>query len=155
MYIRILTITHKTPKWITEGYDEYKKRLPHFCTLELVEIPAEKRLPKSDLTRAKEREGTRMLSTINKNHWVIALDVKGKLISTEQLANYLFEWQQDGTSVDLLIGGPDGLAPSCLQAAHEKWSLSHLTFPHIFVKLILAEQLYRGFSILQKHPYHK
>jgi len=155
MRIRILSITHKTPKWIEEGYHEYAKRLPHFCTLELVEIPAEKRLPKSNLIRAVEREGMRMLNTIHKNHTVIALDVKGKLISTEQLADRLSQWQQDGTSLDLLIGGPDGLAPSCLQVAHEKWSLSHLTFPHIFVKLILAEQLYRGFSILQKHPYHK
>lgn len=155
MRIRILTITHKTPKWIEEGYSEYAKRLTHSCTLELIEIPAEKRLPKSDLTRAVEREGVRMLSAINKNHYVIALDVKGKPWSTEYLAERLSSWQQDGTSVDLLIGGPDGLAPSCLHAANEKWSLSPLTFPHIFIKLILAEQIYRGFSILQKHPYHK
>lgn len=155
MRIRLLTITHKTPSWIQEGYEEYAKRLPASCALELVEIPAEKRTANADLKRITEREGEKMLAAIKPNHRVIALDVKGKLWSTEQLASQIEHWQQDGRNIDLLIGGPEGIAPACLQKAEDKWSLSPLTFPHIIVKLIVAEQIYRAWSITQNHPYHR
>lgn len=155
MRIRLLTITHKIPAWLQEGYEEYAKRLPSSCALEIVEIPAEKRLASSDINRLTLREGEKMLSAIKANHRVIALDVKGKLWSTEQLAEKMSFWMQDGRHIDLLVGGPDGLAPTCLQKAEEKWSLSPLTFPHILVRLIVAEQIYRAHSILQKHPYHR
>src|SRR5579862_5614731 len=139
MRIRLLTITHKSPAWIQEGFLEYAKRLPSNMKLELVEIPAEKRTPKSDLKRITTHEGEKILSAIQPDHYVIALDVKGKMWSTEQLAEQLAKWQQEGKSIDLLVGGPDGLSPQCLQAAHASWSLSPLTFPHILVKLIVAE----------------
>lgn len=155
MRLRLLTITHKSPSWIQEGYEEYAKRLPASCALELIEIPAEKRTANADLKRIAEREGEKMLALIKPNHRVIALDVQGKLWSTEQLATELGNWQQDGRHVDLLVGGPEGLAPQCLQKAEQKWSLSPLTFPHILVKLIVAEQVYRAWSILQNHPYHR
>lgn len=155
MKIRLLTITHKSPSWIQEGYEEYAKRLPASYALELIEIPAEKRGTNADLKRITEREGEKMLAVIKPNHRVIALDVKGKLWSTEDLAQHLANWQQDGRSIDLLVGGPEGLASSCLQKAEEKWSLSPLTFPHIIVRLIVAEQIYRAWSILQNHPYHR
>jgi 23S rRNA (pseudouridine1915-N3)-methyltransferase len=155
MRIRLLTITHKSPSWIQEGYAEYAKRLPPTCALELIEIPAEKRLPHADIKRLTEKEGEKMLAAIKTNHHIIALDVKGKAWTTEQLSQQLANWQQAGRHVDLLIGGPDGLAPECLKRANETWSLSPLTFPHILVKLILAEQLYRAWSILQQHPYHR
>lgn len=155
MRIRLLTITHKSPSWIQEGYEEYAKRLPASCALELVEIAAEKRTANADLARIAVREGEKMLAQIKPNHRVIALDVKGKLWSTEQLSERLAEWQQDGRNIDLLVGGPEGLAAACLQKAEEKWSLSPLTFPHILVKLIVAEQIYRAHSILQNHPYHR
>lgn len=155
MKIRLLTITHKSPSWIKEGYEEYAKRLPPSCALELVEIPAEKRTSHSDLSRIAERETEKMLAAIKPNHLVIALDVKGKLWSTEELAEQLSHWLQGGRNIDLLIGGPEGLSPQCLQKAEQKWSLSPLTFPHILVRLIVAEQIYRAFSILQQHPYHR
>jgi len=155
MRLRLLAITHKSPSWIQTGYAEYVKRLPASCALELVEIPAEKRTPNSDLKRITEREGEKMLAAINPQHDVIALDVKGKLWSTEQLAEKLQDWQQAGRHIDLLIGGPEGLAPACLECAREKWSLSPLTFPHILVKLIVAEQIYRAWTITQNHPYHR
>lgn len=155
MKIRLLTITHKSPAWIKEGYEEYAKRLPASYALELVEIPAEKRTVNADLKRITEREGEKMLATIKPNHRVIALDVKGKLWTTGQLAQHLADWQQAGRNVDLLVGGPEGLAPACLQKADETWSLSPLTFPHIIVRLIVAEQIYRAWSILQQHPYHR
>ena len=154
MKIRILSITHKTPAWIEEGYQEYAKRLPPSCSLELIEVPAEKRL-NADSKRIIAREGEKMLAAIKANHFVIALDVQGKLWTTQQLAHNLANWQQQGRNIDLLIGGPDGLAAECLKKAEEKWSLSPLTFPHILVRLILAEQIYRAWSINQGHPYHK
>lgn len=155
MRLRLLTITHKSPSWIQEGYEEYAKRLPATCALELIEIPAEKRTANADLKRITEREGEKMLAAIKPNHRVIALDVKGKLWTTEQLAEQLANWRQEGRNIDLLVGGPEGLSPQCLQKAEEKWSLSPLTFPHIIVRLIVAEQIYRAWSILQQHPYHR
>lgn len=155
MRIRLLTITHKSPSWIQEGYTEYAKRLPASCALELVEIPAEKRLENSDLKRLTQKEGEKMLAQIKPNHHVIALDVKGKQWTTEQLSENLAKWQLDGRNIDLLVGGPEGLAPECLAKAEMTWSLSSLTFPHILVKLIVAEQIYRAWSILQSHPYHR
>jgi 23S rRNA (pseudouridine1915-N3)-methyltransferase len=155
MKIRILTVTHKSPAWIQEGYNEYAKRLPPTCALEIVEIPAEKRTPNADIKRLTEREGTKLLSAIKPNHRVIALHVKGKLWSTDELARKLADWRQDGRNIDLLIGGPEGLSLGCLQKAELAWSLSPLTFPHFLVRLIVAEQIYRAFSILNQHPYHR
>jgi 23S rRNA (pseudouridine1915-N3)-methyltransferase len=155
MKIRLLTITHKSPAWIQEGYLEYAKRLPPQCALELVEIPAEKRTANADLKRIMEREGDKMLSAINNQNHIIALDVKGKPWSTEQLAAEMKNWLQSGKNVDLLVGGPEGMSSACREKAHEKWSLSPLTFPHIIVRLIVAEQIYRAHSILQGHPYHR
>ena len=155
MRIRLLTITHKSPSWIQEGYAEYAKRLPTSCTLELIEIPAEKRTAKADIKRLIACEGEKMMAAMKPNHHIIALDNHGKLWTTEQLAQELANWQQEGRNIDLLVGGPDGLAPQCLQKAEEKWSLSPLTFPHMLVRLIVAEQIYRASSILQQHPYHR
>lgn len=155
MKIRLLTITHKSPSWIQEGYNEYSKRLPPSCALELIEVPAEKRTANADLKRITEREGNKLLSLIKDTHHVIALDVKGKSWTTEQLAEQLAEWHLGGRNIDLLVGGPDGLAPACLQKAETKWSLSPLTFPHILVRLIVAEQIYRAWTIMQQHPYHR
>lgn len=155
MRIRLLTITHKSPTWIQQGYEEYAKRMPSSCTLELIEIPAEKRTPHADLKRITEREGEKMLAMIKPQHQIIALDLKGELWTTEQLVVRLSDWLQSGRNIDLLIGGPEGLAPQCLQKATLIWSLSPLTFPHILVRLIIAEQIYRAWSILNKHPYHR
>lgn len=155
MRIRLLTICHKAPEWIKTGFAEYAKRLPQTCALELIEIPAEKRGPHGDIARITQREGEKMLSAIKPKHHVIALDVTGKCWSTEELAAQLGHWQSTGDHIDLLIGGANGLAPACLQVAKEKWSLSRLTFPHMLVRLIVAEQIYRAYSILQNHPYHR
>lgn len=155
MKIRLLMITHKSPSWIEEGYQEYAKRLPASCALIKIEIPAEKRNAHASLPRLLDIEGKKMLAAIHPQHYVIALDIKGRLWSTEQLALEFSKWQQGGKNIDLLIGGPEGLAANCLQAAHEKWSLSPLTFPHFLVKLLIAEQVYRAWSILNAHPYHK
>ena len=155
MHIRILAIGDKMPSWVKEGYLEYAKRFPPSCTLELVEIPAEKRAKNSDIARITQREGEKILSLIKPNNKVIALEVTGKAWSTEQLAHHLEAWHHEGQNIDLLIGGPDGLAKDCLQRADLKWSLSPLTLPHPLVRIVLAEQLYRALTIIQGHPYHR
>lgn len=143
MKIRLITIGHKAPAWLQEGYEDYAKRLPTSCALELIEIPAEK------------RPEEKMLASIKADNYVIALDVKGKCWSTEELADKLQSWLLSGKNIDLLVGGADGLTPACLAKAQERWSLSALTFPHMLVRLIVAEQIYRAHSILQGHPYHR
>ncbi len=154
MKIRLLTITHKVPNWIEAGYQEYIKRLPPAYSLELIEVPAEKQT-EGNQERILQREGEKLLSLVKPTHHIIALDVKGSLWSTEQLADQLAAWQQARHPIDLLVGGPFGLSPDCLKRASQTWSLSPLTFPHFIVRLIVAEQFYRAFSILQKHPYHR
>lgn len=155
IHIRILAIGNKMPAWVTSGYQEYAKRFPPSCTLELIEISAEKRLKQADIRRITQREGQKLLALIKPGHHVIALDVKGKAWNTEQLANQLLHWQQEGCNIDLLIGGPDGLSTACLDRSSIKWSLSPLTLPHPLVRIVLAEQLYRALTILQGHPYHR
>jgi 23S rRNA (pseudouridine1915-N3)-methyltransferase len=133
------------PAWIEAGFAEYQKRFPPFCRLELVEISLNK----------QAKESSKILSTIKPSHHVVALDIKGNAWSTEQLAQQIKNWQLNGRNMDMLIGGPDGLSKECLEKAETKWSLSPLTLPHPFVRVLVAEQLYRGLSILQNHPYHR
>lgn len=143
------------PSWITAGYQEYAKRLPHECRLELIELPASKRLKNYPIEKIQAEEGERLLSAVPKNCKIIALDEKGTLWNTPQLSKKLTEWQHDGDDRALLIGGADGLASECKKAANQLWSLSPLTLPHGLVRVIVAEQLYRAWSIQQQHPYHR
>ncbi|PIP81134.1 MAG: 23S rRNA (pseudouridine(1915)-N(3))-methyltransferase RlmH [Gammaproteobacteria bacterium CG22_combo_CG10-13_8_21_14_all_40_8] len=155
MKIRLLAVGQKMPNWVTQGYQDYAKRLKDDCQLELVEIPPGKRTQNADISRIIHKEGELMLAKMGKNHHVVALDVQGQPWSTEQLAQQLFQWQSAGAHVDLLIGGPEGLAPDCLAKAQQKWSLGPLTFPHPLVRIILAESLYRAWSVNHNHPYHR
>ncbi|OGT40153.1 MAG: 23S rRNA (pseudouridine(1915)-N(3))-methyltransferase RlmH [Gammaproteobacteria bacterium RIFCSPHIGHO2_12_FULL_38_14] len=151
MKFRILSVGHQTPAWIQTGITEYIKRMPAFCKVEMVEIaPVKNPNPEKLLAL----EGEKMQAQIKQGHRVIALDVKGKTISTEQFAEAFGRWQQEAINVDFLIGGAFGLSNECLGKAHEVWSLSALTFPHMMVRLILVEQLYRVWTIQAKHPYH-
>lgn len=155
MRIRLLAVGQKMPGWVEAGYQEYSKRLPADFQLELVELPHGYRGKGADPARAIRAEGDAMLAAIGKNEQVIALDVQGKHWSTENLASHAEHWRMQGRNVSLLVGGPDGLDPRCLQVADQKWSLSALTLPHPLVRVLLAEQLYRAWTLLQGHPYHK
>lgn len=155
MKIRIIAVGTKMPAWVEQGYVEYAKRMPRDCVVELVELPLAQRGKNTDIARAMEKEGEEILAAIGKGEQVIALDVKGKPWSTEQLAEQMANWRMSGNNYCLLIGGPDGLAPQCLAQAHMRWSLSALTLPHPLVRILVIEQLYRACSILQNHPYHK
>lgn len=155
MQIHLLAVGTRMPGWVSDGYAEYARRLPRECSLKLNEIPLAQRSKSQPVSRAIEDEGRRMQAAIGKNHRVIALDVRGQGWSTDQLAGQLRDWMQDGRDVSLLVGGPDGLAGDCLQAATQRWSLSPLTLPHPLVRVILAEQLYRAWSLNSGHPYHR
>jgi len=143
------------PDWVKQGYDEYARRMPTECSLQLIEIPLVKRSKNSDLARAMNQEGEKMLAAIPKDCLVVALEVEGKVWSTPELASKMEDWMQSGSNVALLIGGPEGLAPACQQSARLSWSLSKLTLPHPLVRVVVAEQLYRAMCIIKKHPYHK
>lgn len=154
-HIRFITVSNKPPAWISEGFREYAKRLSSACSLDLIEIPVEKRSNQKNRQPFIDREGEKMLAAIKPGSTVIALDLQGKLWSTEELALHFQGWLQEGKSLDFLIGGPDGLSPGCLKRAQLRWSLSPLTLPHLMVRVLIAEQLYRAWTILQNHPYHK
>lgn len=155
MQIFLIAVGTKMPDWVCTGYAEYAKRLTSDCRLTLVEIPAVVRSKTTDPVRAKREEGERMAKALPKNATVIALDVTGKMHSTESLAELLGEQMTNGRDLAFLVGGADGLSPEILARADSRWSLSRLTFPHPLVRVILAEQLYRAHSLLRNHPYHR
>lgn len=155
MNIELLAAGTKPPAWIAAGIAEYQKRLPRDWPLEIREIPVAKRRKGEPVTRPIQAEGERMLAAITPSSLVVALDRKGRNWSTEDLAKNLERWQLDFSKVQFLIGGPDGLSNDCLNVATESWSLSNLTFPHFIVRILLAEQIYRAWSLLNNHPYHK
>ena len=155
MKLRMLAVGTKMPAWIEQGYQEYAKRLPHDCALELVELAPGHRAKNTSKEKAMQQEAEALRKAIRPQDYVVALDVKGKPWSTEQLADNLSNWRMQGGDVALLIGGPDGMTADILALAQQRWSLSNLTLPHPLVRVLMAEQLYRAWSILQGHPYHK
>ena len=155
MRIKLIAVGGKMPGWVNSGFNEYAKRLPHELKLEVIEVPLGQRGKGADIQRAIAKESRQLLAAIEEKDQVVALDVKGSAWSTEQLAQKLSEWQMSGTNVALLVGGPDGLSPDCLQRAGQSWSLSKLTFPHPLVRVVVAEQLYRAWTLLNNHPYHR
>ncbi|MCJ7556409.1 MAG: 23S rRNA (pseudouridine(1915)-N(3))-methyltransferase RlmH [Gammaproteobacteria bacterium] len=155
MRLRLLSPGQKMPAWIQQGFAEYAQRMPHECRLELLEIPLGRRARGIPVERAMESEGERILAAIKPDDRVVALEVAGQQFTTEVLAGYLESWMGEGRDVCLLVGGPDGLAPACVKRADMSWSLSRLTLPHGLVRVMLAEQLYRAWSLMKGHPYHR
>jgi 23S rRNA (pseudouridine1915-N3)-methyltransferase len=155
MRIKLIAVGTKMPQWVEQGYTEYTKRLPQDFSLELIELPLGHRGKGADRNRAIAQEGKLMSAATPSRDRVIALEVKGKPWSTENLADQIQAWQMDGRNVSLLVGGPDGLESGCSQRADQKWSLSPLTLPHPLVRVLLAEQLYRAWTLINNHPYHK
>jgi 23S rRNA (pseudouridine1915-N3)-methyltransferase len=155
MRISIVTIGSKMPAWVTQGVDEYSKRMPRELRVQWKELPLARRGKDANAGQLCAREGEQILKAIPAGDRVIALDVRGKSLSTEQLAQQISDWQMSGDNYSLLIGGPDGLSPECLERAERRWSLSDLTLPHPLVRILLAEQLYRAWTITVNHPYHR
>ncbi|MGE5626002.1 MAG: 23S rRNA (pseudouridine(1915)-N(3))-methyltransferase RlmH [Bacillota bacterium] len=155
MRIHLIAAGTRMPAWVEDGFQDYAGRLPPECKLLLKEIPLGASRAGGDARKAVQEEGERMLAALPEGAAVTVLDVKGKALDTETLAKRLNGWLQEGRDQALLVGGPDGLAPECLAKAGFKWSLSPLTLPHGLVRVVVAEQLYRAWSILKNHPYHR
>ena len=155
MRLSIITVGGKMPAWVEQGVEEYSRRLPRELKLNWCEIPLARRGRDTSPQQLREREGEQILKAIPQGDEVIALDVEGRSWSTPQLAEQLRDWQMSGDNFSLLIGGPDGLSEACLSRARRRWSLSDLTLPHPLVRVILAEQLYRAWTITVNHPYHR
>lgn len=166
MKVRLIAVGSRVPDWVEEGFDEYASRLPRENALVLETVPASKRRaaerapergpgrgPGRD--RAMAEEGERLLSRIKPRDLVVALDERGSAWSTADLSGRMAAWRQNGRDVALLVGGPDGLHSRCLERADERWSLSTLTLPHALVRVLVAEQIYRAWTLIAGHPYHR
>lgn len=154
MRLRLVAVGTRMPAWVEQGYAEYAARMPRECRLELRALPLGKRSKQSDPARAMADEGRRLLAAAE-GCARVCLDVRGRAVDTPGLARKLAGWMQSGRDVALLVGGPDGLAPECLEGADWRWSLSPLTLPHGLVRVMVAEQLYRAWTVLSGHPYHR
>ena len=158
MNLRLIAAGTKLPAWVNEGYNDYAKRFTSDYKLELIEIPLGQRSG-GDVARATEKEGERMLAALSNhqsaNPYVVALQVGGKSLSTEQLAKFLESRARDARPLAFCIGGPEGLAPQLDARADMRWSLSALTLPHALARVMVAEALYRAVMVIKGHPYHR
>ena len=152
--MRVLSIGTHIPQWVRHGTDEYVRRLPREASFEWVDLPASKRTRDTAESRMRE-EAAAIERRVKPQELMVVLDVEGKVVSTEIIAEALATWQSDGSKIAFVIGGPDGVHPSLNAKASARWSLGRITLPHPLVRVILAEQLYRAWSINAGHPYHR
>jgi 23S rRNA (pseudouridine1915-N3)-methyltransferase len=146
MRVSILAVGHKMPSWIEEGFREYTRRMPPEIRVELVEVKP---------GRDRDAEGEKLMDCLPEGATLLALDERGKAVSTQGLSVMLSEWMRDASHPAFVIGGADGLSDAVKQRASKLISLSALTLPHQLVRVVLAEQMYRAWSILARHPYHR
>ncbi len=155
MQLLVAAVGQRMPGWVNEAWTGYARRMPPSLALSLREITLAKRGKNADTKRLMAVESKALYAAMPMRARVIALDVQGQAWSTEKLAINLEEWMGDGRDVGFMIGGPDGIAAEILQQADNRWSLGPLTLPHPLVRVVLAEQLYRAWTITQNHPYHR
>lgn len=155
MHIHVIAVGERMPAWVAAGFDEYAKRLPRSLRLRLIEVPAGRRTQGADLDRLVRAEGERLLAATPAGAHAIALERTGRRLDTKQLAAALAARMTHGVELAFWIGGPEGLSEECLRRAHEQWSLSALTLAHPLARVVLAEQLYRAWSVIQNLPYHR
>ena len=155
MKLTIIAVGNKMPDWVEQAFADYTKRMPPHMRVELKEIKAEKRDGGKTAAQIMEAEKIRIEAALSDGVMLIAMDERGAQISSMQLADWMRDWQDGGRDVALVIGGADGLHESLRQRAHKTLALSHLTLPHGLARVLLAEQLYRAYSITQNHPYHR
>jgi 23S rRNA (pseudouridine1915-N3)-methyltransferase len=153
--LHIVAVGKRMPDWVNAGVTEYTARMSKDCRLDLIEIPAAKRSSRLEIERWKRDEAQRILASIPNGSWTISLDEHGQQWSTQDLAEQLARWSQETSGLAFIIGGADGLHSTVFDHARSRWSLSKLTLPHSLVRILVAEQLYRAWSLLQGHPYHR
>ncbi|MBP9722086.1 MAG: 23S rRNA (pseudouridine(1915)-N(3))-methyltransferase RlmH [Gammaproteobacteria bacterium] len=155
MNINIITIGTKMPDWVDSAYSEYAQRLQSFCRLNLITLPLGKRTKTSNPEDAKKQESKAILDKLTQSDYLVLLDSRGRQFSSEGFAEYINNLRVTSKNIYLVIGGPDGFATDCYHRANDQISLSKLTLPHPIARVVLTEQLYRAFAILNHHPYHK
>lgn len=155
MQLKVAAVGQRMPGWVNDAWHGYAHRFPRSIRLELVEVPAPRRGKNADIERIRTVEGEGLMAATCGDMNRIALEEAGKRWSTRDLADKLEQWMAGGRDVAFLIGGPDGLSANCLESAHEHWSLGPLTLPHPLCRVIVGEQLYRAWSIVNNHPYHR
>lgn len=155
MKIRLLAVGLKMPKWVQQTFNDYNTRLAKNQKIELVEIPPVHRSKTTNISNAMQEEGSRILSALKPSEKLIILDEFGKPISTKNLAQSIKNWQMESFDIAIVIGGADGISRDVKDKAFQKWSLSLLTFPHPLVRVIIIEQIYRAYSVIANHPYHR
>jgi 23S rRNA (pseudouridine1915-N3)-methyltransferase len=153
--ITVISTGNRMPDWVEQAGQDFIRRLPPEIRINLVLQPLVKRGKNPDIQRIVRDESRKLLTAVPKNSRLLVLDVAGKQVSTQAFADMLQDWQQQGQDIAIIIGGPDGVSDELLSAASQRLSLSRLTFPHPLVRVILLEQLYRAWSIVNNHPYHR
>ncbi len=155
MKIKLLSVGHKMPAWVSDAFNIYNDRLPKPQQIELIELPPTPNARALNRSQTTEQEANALLSKTQPGERLIAFDERGRAVTTREWADALADWRLDGRDVCWLVGGADGLHESVLKQAEQRWSLSRLTFPHQLVRVIIAEQHYRAHSLLHNHPYHR
>ena len=155
MRIKLIAVGSRMPRWVEDGWQEYARRMPSELPLDLVEIPLNTRGKNADVNRFIRQEGEAMLSKVQPGERIVTLEVHGKPWSTEQLAAELERWRLESRTVNLMVGGPEGLAPEVCARSEQRCSLSPLTLPHPLVRILIGEQIYRAWTVINGHPYHK
>jgi len=155
MQLVVAAVGQRMPAWVQQAWTEYARRMPRELSLDLKEIPLAKRGRNADVKRLREEEGAALLAAVPAGFRTIALDERGRQWTTLELAGRLEDWMREERGVGFLVGGPDGLSPECRNRALDTWALGPLTLPHPLVRVILAEQIYRAWSITRNHPYHR
>lgn len=155
MQLTALAIGTRMPSWVEEGASTYIKRLPSHIEFRFQELSASPRRPGTNVARLKATEGDRLMKALREPGYCIALDERGRSCTSVEFAQQLEGWLGSYSQVTFMIGGADGLADRCIERADRIWSLSPLTLPHALVRVVLAEQIYRAWTLLQGHPYHR
>ncbi|MBT3832900.1 MAG: 23S rRNA (pseudouridine(1915)-N(3))-methyltransferase RlmH [Gammaproteobacteria bacterium] len=153
--IDLVAVGTRPPPWVVQGIEQYSLRMKRDCRFQILEIKTSDRKKKQSVAIHQEEEAKLIGSHFNAGARVIAMDSRGKIWSTEQLAGKVGAWSQQTNHFQFVIGGPDGLSDVIINRADEIWSLSNLTFPHFLVRVLLAEQIYRALMLNANHPYHK
>ena len=155
MHIRLLAVGDRQPGWVDDAFKNYTSRFPREWRFSLDAIATVKRARNEPAARAIEAESERLLAKLSSDERVVLLDERGSHLKSTALAKCLSEWQQDGRNLSFIIGGPDGVSAACKKRANFTWALSDLTLPHGLARVVLAEALYRAWSLQAGHPYHR
>ena len=155
MKFLIFAVGNKMPKWVEAGFDEYARRMPHESTIELMEIKPEKRGEGKKIEQLLVAEAARILAALPSKCRIVAMDERGRQWTTAKLADSITGWMRNGGDTAFLVGGADGLDANIKNSADEVLALSAMTLPHGLARILLAEQLYRAVSLINRHPYHR